>query len=58
MAIFGLSSRAVALIGFAVFLTFYLDYSPPLISTSLSEWVNHGKYMIYKGQKIFYRGMR
>ena len=56
MAIFGLSSRSVALIGFGLFVAFYLDNSPPVISTDLSDWINKGKYMVFNRQKIFYRG--
>ena len=56
MAIFGLSSRTVALIGLGLFLAFYLDESPLTISTDLSNWITKGSYMNYKGYKIFYRG--
>ena len=46
----------VCLFGFGLFVAFYLDNSPPVISTDLSDWINKGKYMVFNRQKIFYRG--
>jgi hypothetical protein len=56
MPVLGLGPKTIAVIGIGLFLAFYIDNSPPGISRNLTQWMTKGQYMMYKGQRIFYRG--